>query len=105
MDVQDRIALIYPDDVLKRVGDFVRMARQRERMKQSELAVRSGVPASTISRLERTGLASTDSLFKILFALDQLDGLEGYFKERQRLVSFPKNLSEDDVMPVQRVRH
>ena len=104
MDVQDRIALIYPDDVLKRVGDFVRMARQRERMKQSELAVRSGVPASTISRLERTGLASTDSLFKILFALDQLDGLEGYFKERQRIVSFPKNLSED-VMPVRRVRH
>ena len=104
MDIQDRIALIYPDDVLKRVGDFVRTVRQRERMKQSELAVRSGVPASTISRLERTGLASTDSLFKILFALDQLDGLEGYFKERQRLVSFPKNLSED-VMPVQRVRH
>lgn len=104
MDIQNRIALICPNDVLKRVGDFVRMARQRERMKQSELSVRSGVPSSTISRLERTGLASTDSLFKILFALDQLDGLEGYFKERLRLVSFPKNLSED-VMPVQRVRH
>lgn len=104
MDLGERLALVYPADVLKRIGELVRAARQRERLQQSELAERSGVPASTISRLERTGLASTEALFKILFALDQLDGLDGYLKERQRLISFPKNLSED-MSPVKRIRH
>ena len=104
MEPQERIALVCPNDVLTRVGDYVRAVRQRERLKQSELAARSGVPSSTISRLERTGLASTDVFFKVLFALDQLDGVESYFKERQRLVAFPKDLAED-VNPVKRVRH
>ena len=67
---------------------------------QDELARRSGVPATTISRLERTGLASTDSLLRILFALDRIDAVQDFIKERLRLAAFPMTLRE---MPPQRI--
>ena len=80
--------------------------RQRAHMTQGELAVKSNVPATTISRLERTGLASTDTLARILFALDLLDPLHDFLKERMRLASFPQSLSETvPQKPVLRVRH
>lgn len=72
-----------------------------------ELASKAGVPSSTISRLERTGLASTESLLKILFALNQIDALDAFLKERLRLVKFPKHLEDAKgaLGTVKRVRH
>ena len=63
---------------------------------------------TTISRLERTGLSSTDTLFKVLFALNRLDAFEDMLKEQLRLVKFPKTLDGDfESAPkvVKRVRH
>ena len=95
-------------DVLAGLCELVRLARQREEWTQADLARRSGVPMTTISRLERTGLASTDTLFKVLFALNRLDAFEDMLKAQLRLVKFPKTL-EGDFEPtskvVQRVRH
>ena len=73
---------------------------------QGELSKKSNVPATTISRLERTGLASSDALCRVLFALDQLDSFHDFMKERLRFVSFPKTL-EDEVpdKKIVRVRH
>ena len=86
--------------------EWVRKERQRAYLTQDELARRSGVPATTISRLERTGLASTDSLLRILFALDRMDALQDFIKERLRLASFPMTLREPRPMrTVKRVRH
>ena len=48
---------------------------------------------TTISRLERTGLASTDTLFKVLFALNRLEAFEDMLKEQLRIVKFPKMLA------------
>ena len=76
--------LVEPSDVLNKVKDWVRLLRQRRAWKQSELARRSGVPATTISRLERTGLSSTETLFRVLFALDELNGLDAFLKEQLR---------------------
>ena len=91
-----------------RLREMVRLARQREEWTQADLARRSGVPMTTISRLERTGLASTDTLFKVLFALNRLDAFEDMLKAQLRLVKFPKTL-EGDIEPapkvVHRVRH
>ena len=95
-------------DVLASLREMVRLARQREEWTQADLARRSGVPMTTISRLERTGLASTDTLFKVLFALNKLDALEDMLKAQLRLVKFPKTLDSDiDPTPkvVRRVRH
>ena len=63
---------------------------------------------TTISRLERTGLASTDTLFKVLFALNRLDAVADMLKAQLRLVKFPKTLEgnrEPAPKVVHRVRH
>ena len=100
--------LVSTQDVLASLREWVRRERQRAGFTQGELAQRSGVPATTISRLERTGLASTDTLFKVLFALNRLDAFEDMLRAQLRLVKFPKTLEGDfESAPkvVQRVRH
>ena len=102
----DGLNIVTVEDLLRQVGDFVRACRQREPLTQGELARKAGVPASTISRLERTGLASTDALFKVLFALNQVDSLGRFFEERMKIVRFPKSLADaDEPVEVLRVRH
>ncbi len=82
--LNETLGLVEPSDAQNKVKDWVRLLRQRRAWTQSELARRSGVPATTISRLERTGLSSTETLFRILFALNELDGLDAFLKEQLR---------------------
>ena len=107
-DISNILPLTTADDALAGLRELVRLSRQREEWTQADLARRSGVPMTTISRLERTGRASTDTLFKVLFALNRLDAFADMLKEQLRLVKFPKTL-EGDFNPtpkvVQRVRH
>ena len=96
------------EDTLVSLRELIRLARQREEWTQADLARRSGVPMTTISRLERTGLASTDTLFKVLFALNRLESVEDMLKAQLRLAQFPKTLESDSetlLKVVQRVRH
>ncbi len=107
-DLSNILPLITVEDVLASLRELVRLARQREEWTQADLARRSGVPMTTISRLERVGLASTDTLFKVLFALNRLDAFEDMLKAQSRLVKFPKTLDGDlGSAPkiVKRVRH
>lgn len=107
-DLNNILPLTTGEDVLNSLQELIRLARQREEWTQADLARRSGVPMTTISRLERTGLASTDTLFKVLFALNRLDAFADMLKEQLRLVKFPKTLEGDfGLIPkvVQRVRH
>ncbi len=107
-DLSNILPLTTVEDVLASLRELVRLARQREEWTQADLARRSGVPMTTISRLERTGLASTDTLFKVLFALNKLDAFEDMLKAQLRLVRFPKTLDGDfEAAPkvVKRVRH
>ena len=95
-DLNKILPLTTVEDVLASLRKLVRLAR------------RSGVPMTTISRLERTGLASTDTLFKVLFALNRLDAFEDMLNAQLRLVKFPKTLEGDfESAPkvVKRVRH
>ena len=103
----DFLQLVTSDEVLLQLGAWIRLERQRLQWKQTELARRSNVPASTISRLERTGLASTDALMRILFALNRLDEMDRFLHERLRYASLPQTLhtlSVEQPKPVQRVR-
>ena len=107
-DLSNILPLITVEDVLANLRELVLLARQREEWTQADLARRSGVPMTTISRLERTGLASTDTLFKVLFALNRLDAFGDMLKAQLRLVKFPKTLEGDfESLPrvVKRVRH
>lgn len=100
------LGLTEAKDVLASLREWVRRERQRVHMTQGELARKSNVPATTISRLERTGLAATDTLMRILFALNRLDPLQDFLKERLRLASFPETLRDERPQkPVLRVRH
>ena len=107
-DLNKILPLTTVGDVLASLRELVRLARQREVWTQTDLARRSGIPMTKISRQERTGLASTDTLFKVLFALNQLDAIEDLLKEQLRLVKFPKTLDDDfESAPkvVKRIRH
>ena len=99
------LSLVMPADVLGVLRAWLRAERQRLRWTQAELARRSGVPTATISRLELTGLGSTESVLKILFALNRLDAVADFLKERQRLADLPTTLKEElPKKPVLRVR-
>ena len=97
MNLNERkFSLIEPRVVLGKIAGWARAERMRANLTQPELAIRSGVPKTTISRFERTGLASTDTALRILFALDMLDAVDAFLEERMRLAKFPKSLIADD---------
>lgn len=105
MNSLDILPLVTPSDLLVSLRSWLRTERQRLRWTQAELARRSGVPAATISRLELTGLGSTDAVFKVLFAMNRLEVVSDFLQERQRLAELPTTLkNEPPKKNVQRVR-
>lgn len=70
------------------------------------LASKSGVPVTTLSRFEREGEGSVDSLMRLLQALGELDRFHADTQERLRQASIPRDLSElqKPSMARQRVR-
>ena len=108
MDDKDNILqLTTAKDSLGTLARLVRTARQRRNWTLSELSERAGVPSSTISRLERTGLASTAALFDILFAMDELSVVQDCLSGRLRQNELPRSLADVPNEPhrVLRVRH
>lgn len=100
------IQLDTPEDSLLALRQWIRRERHRMGLTQADLSRKSGVPSATISRLELTGLASTDVVFRILFALEKLDSVQAFLAERLRLASFPLHLNEPEpAREIQRVRH
>ena len=86
------ISLIEPRDFTAALGGLIRSLRQRAQLTQPELAVRAGVPSTTLSRLERTGLASTDRLARVLFALNALDAFKEFLDGQRHLADLPTDL-------------
>jgi len=100
------LSLTTPTDALQTLRVWLRSERQRARWTQAELARRSGVPAATLSRLELTGLASTDAVLRVIFALGRLEACEDFLKERLRQANIPLTLNEElPHRPIQRIRH
>ncbi len=106
MDYPPSLQMTTPRDFTKVLGETLRAMRQRESLTQPELSSRSGVPVSTLSRFERTGHGSTDTLARLLFALNALDAFQEFLKERRRLALLPKSLEdfEPGKKPPQRIR-
>ena len=101
------ISLIEPKDFTATLGGLIRSLRQRARLTQPELAVRAGVPSTTLSRLERTGLASTDRLARVLFALNALDDFKEFLDGQKHLADLPTDLRDfqPNVAKPLRIRH
>ena len=107
MNAEFPFPLIQPRDFTAALGGLIRALRQRARWTQPELSSRAGVPVATLSRLERTGLASTDRLARVLFALDALDAFQDFLAERRRLANLPSDLRDfrPDAPKPTRIRH
>jgi transcriptional regulator with XRE-family HTH domain len=88
------------------LGQWLRLTRQRLGLTQPLLASKSGVPVTTLSRMEREGQGGVDNLLRVLQALGELDGFHAHVQELLRKASLPNDLSEiiKSVPPRQRVR-
>ena len=105
-DYPNPLQITRPGDVRRTLGLWLRSARQRLEWTQPILASRSGVPVATLSRLEREGEGSIDSILRVLQAMGRLDYLHVELKEQLRMASIPQDLKDlgKSTGPRQRVR-
>ena len=99
-----RLQAALPRETMAELGNWLRLARQRLNLTQPNLASKSGVPVTTLWRLERTGEGSLDSLMRVLHALGELDHFSAYIQEQYRRASIPQDISELETSTPQRKR-
>lgn len=64
-----------PSDTLLAIAQFVKSSRLQANITVEELAMRSGVGTATLSRIEKRGVCSTDTLVRVFAALGLLEDL------------------------------
>lgn len=69
------IALITHARALEKLAANLRSRRLTLGLTQAGLASRSGVPLGTLKKFERTGLASTEALMKVLIAVGAAEAM------------------------------
>lgn len=67
------LQLSSPDEISQLLGERIRELRLHAGWKRATLAQRSGVSVPTISRFERTGRTSLETLLRLCHALGRLD--------------------------------
>jgi transcriptional regulator with XRE-family HTH domain len=67
--------LTTPSDALQSIAWFVKSTRLGANITLDELANRSGIGTATLSRIEKRGVCSTDTLVRVFAALGTLDRL------------------------------
>lgn len=65
-------------EVVRSIGDFVKMQRMSRKMTQEDLAERAGINRTTIINLEKGESVTLVSLIQILRALRKLDVLNSF---------------------------
>lgn len=91
---QYSLQITRPRDARQALGQWLRLARQRLELTQPALASKSGVPVSTLSRMERHGAGGMDSLMRVMAALGELDTFHAQLQERIRIASLPLDISK-----------
>jgi transcriptional regulator with XRE-family HTH domain len=79
-----------PSQVLHEIARSAKSRRKQRGLSQKELADRSGVSFGSIQRFEQSGLIALDSLLKIAFTLDCLEGFDALFPSDD----LPKSLDD-----------
>lgn len=78
--MQSKLQLFYPEEVKSvatRLGERIRIARIRRKIRQEDLAVRTGLSRSTIQAIERGELpCAVGSVFLVLWNLGLADEIE-----------------------------
>lgn len=71
------------EEILKKIGAKLKEIRLEVNMKQKELSEKSGLSMFSISQMETGHNTSVLSLVQVLKALDRMDMLEPFMKERE----------------------
>ncbi len=70
-------------EILQKIGARMREIRLEQNMKQKELAEKSGLSMFSISQMETGHNTSVQSLVQVLKALNRLDMIEPFLKEKE----------------------
>jgi transcriptional regulator with XRE-family HTH domain len=89
-----------PADGLRSLAEFARKSRLAANIPMEVLASRAGVNVNTLSRFERTGAGTTETMFRVFFALGVIDSILMSFAipdpvsiaEARRLATLPQKL-------------
>jgi transcriptional regulator with XRE-family HTH domain len=84
------LSLTTPYDVQLDLKEFIKTSRKNQKLTVEALAIKSGVPNSTIRKFESTGNISLRQFLMIYDAVCQLDDLQ----KLTRVVSTPKSIQE-----------
>ena len=77
------IYVLTDDAILRQIGSKLKELRIIKGMKQTELAVASGVSVFTISAIENGKATSMLTIIQILRALENLDYLNQFFQQQE----------------------
>lgn len=70
-----------PQEALKQLGQRLKQQRIDQGLTQRQLASLAGLSNTSVSRIEQTGVGKTDSLLRILTALNIADRLDAVLPE------------------------
>jgi transcriptional regulator with XRE-family HTH domain len=79
MSINQPINFLLPEDLASQIGERARACRLSANLTRKTLAVRSGVPESTIRKFEVTGMISLTGLLQIADALGCMDDFNKLF--------------------------
>lgn len=77
-----RLSFQTPEKIASQLGDKAKLLRLEANMSRKTLAIRSGVPESTIKHFETTGQISLISLLKIALVLNRLEDFATIFEPK-----------------------
>ncbi|MEX2564357.1 MAG: helix-turn-helix domain-containing protein [Cyclobacteriaceae bacterium] len=80
-----------PIEIQQEMAKKAKNLRKQHQFTQAALAHQSGVTLASLKRFEQSGKIALDSLLKIAFVLNALEGFEGLFEPKKEL---PKSLDE-----------
>ncbi len=69
--------------ILKKIGEKLKSNRLKQNITQRSLAEASGVPLSTLKRIEGGEIGSMESLLRLLRVLGLLNSLQPFVEEEQ----------------------
>ena len=83
IDAMDDIYILSDTAILSRISVRLKEIRLRQNMSRQELAARSGISVSSISRMEDGEIRSFDSFLRVLRILGQLEVLLPLVRENE----------------------
>jgi transcriptional regulator with XRE-family HTH domain len=75
------------DEICRELGSRLKAIRLAHSLLQTDLAVRAGVSAGTVKKLENSGQSTTHSLIRIVQALGREDELQNIFVLQARTIA------------------